>query len=107
MSLNLSQDPDWEIIEQILPIGYRHLATVHRPNGDVEDLGQNNEGNMLLFRRSTSLETPYSHIRYGVTLSPEDFQGFGLSGDNSKEDPDLQGCGEYSSIAMTNFIGVH
>lgn len=103
--LNLSTDRDWEILEQVLPDGYRHVATVDRPNGDIYDLGQNNEGNFLLFRRMTDPNFINSHGR-GEALSPIDLAGFGLLRGQSLG-PGLEFIeeeGEYSSLCRSNFI---
>lgn len=102
-TLNQSINPDWELVNvDMLPGGYRKVGTVDRPDGTIEDLGQNADGNFMLFRRSSCLETPYSHEK-GRKLSPIDLQGFGLSPDQSVDD--VNGDGQYSGLCKSNLVG--
>lgn len=68
---------EWEMVIKTLPQGFRHVATVDRPNGDIYDLGQNAESRFALFRRNTDPELFYSHGK-AERLSDEDVRGFGL-----------------------------
>ena len=113
--LNFSTDPEWEVLLVQLPNGYRHVASVERPTsdgnvlgrGEMYDLGQNAEGNFLLFRRLTGPFESYSHAK-GEKLSPTDLIGFGLLPHQSQDDVILaEESGEYSSLARSNLVGVN
>lgn len=99
----------WVGFEMILPNGYRHVASVERPDadgnccgkGEMFDLGQNAEGKFRLFRRNNGV-LENSHVGNGEALSDQDLQGFGLTRADSPLDPDE---GDYSSLCKSNLIG--
>jgi hypothetical protein len=103
---------DWIMFEHILPHGYRHVASVERPDadgnvcgkGEVWDLGQNPEGHFRLFRRGTG-ELENSHVGYGEPVSDADLVGFGLTREQCPLLPgDVGYEGEYSSLCRSNLI---
>ena len=102
----IHKDDGWEMIEVALPGGYRMVATVDRPNGDVYDLGQNNEGQFRLFRRRTDPYALNSHGK-GEILSDVDLAGFGLFRDQSCEPERAAEEGSFSSLCRSHFIGAH
>jgi len=110
--LNFSVDPEWEVLLQTLPDGYRHVGSVERPTadggpGEMYDLGQNAEGNFLLFRRLTDPFALNSHAK-GERLSPVDLAGFGLLPHQSQDDARFaEEEGEYSSLCRSNLIRSH
>ena len=99
----------WVGFEMILPNGYRHVASVERPDadgnvcgkGEVWDLGQNAEGLFRLFRRGKGV-LENSHVGNGEALSDQDLIGFGLTREDSPLDPEE---GDYSSLCKSNLIG--
>lgn len=98
----------WEIGEKTMPQGFRIVATVDRPDGDIYDLGQNAEGKFALFRRSSD---PWGWWSYGKMerMSDQDIAGFGLLRAVCAEpDPDLveeaHEWGEHSSLCVSNLI---
>lgn len=93
---------DWEVTEKKLPDGFRIVATVERPNGDVEDLGQNAEGKFALFRRLTDPFSFYSHGK-PQRLSDVDVEGFGLLRAVCFEG-DTESDGNYSSLCKTHIV---
>ena len=97
----------WECVPvNMIRDGYRLVGTVDRPDGTIDDLGQNAEGQFRIFRRSTDPWAFYSHER-GRVLSDQDLQGFGLSRRDSYEptEPEaVQAEGEYSSLHRSNLI---
>ena len=92
----------WEIVQKTLPAGFRFVATVDRPNGDIYDLGQNNEGQFRLFRRCTDPQLMNSHHPKGEILSDTDLVGFGLSREQSCDS--VNGDGQYSGLCISNLI---
>jgi hypothetical protein len=92
---------DWEMVEKTLPQGFRHVATVDRPNGDIFDLGQNAEGQFAMFRRSVDPWLFYSHGK-AERLSDEDVQGFGLLRAVCYDPPEDQG--EFSSLCKSHLL---
>lgn len=94
---------DWEVSVKQLPDGFRHVATVDRPNGDIEDLGQNAEGKFALFRR---LDDPFSFYSHGKMqrLSDEDILGFGLLRAVCVESGDMEDDGMFSSLCKTQLV---
>ena len=98
---------EWEIVEKTLPNGFRLVATVDRPNGDIHDLGQNAEGKFALFRRLTDPFFWHSHGK-AERLSDADVAGFGLLRavcfDPETSDVDTEEHGEYSSLCRSHFI---
>jgi hypothetical protein len=96
---------DWVAIELVLPRGYKMRAAVKRPDGTIEDLGQNAAGEFRLFRRRTG-ELENSHEQLGHALSDVDLAGFGLTREQCPILPgDLESEGEFSSVARSNLIG--
>jgi len=100
----------WPQMEFILPNGYRHVASVHRPDGSgytmrgqVWDLGQNAEGKFRIFRRGTG-QFENGHIAKGEAVSDEDMAGFGLTREQCPFEPGDEGYGVYSSICKTNLL---
>ena len=89
------------MVEKTLPNGFRHVATVDRPNGDIYDLGQNAESQFALFRRSVDPWLFYSHGK-PKRLSDEDVQGFGLLRAVCFE-PDAD-HGEFSSLCTSHLL---
>jgi len=105
---------DWIMIEHVLPHGYRHVASVERPDsdgnvcgkGEVWDLGQNAEGTFRLFRRGSGI-LENSHIGKGEPLSDADLIGFGLTRAQCPYLPgDVEFEGDYSALCRTNLVGV-
>jgi hypothetical protein len=105
---------DWIAFEWVLPNGYRHVASVERPDadgnvmgkGEIYDLGQNAEGLYRLFRRGTG-QLENSHIGRGEPLSDTDLVGFGLTRAECPYQPgDLEYLGEYSSLCISNHITI-
>lgn len=98
---------DWEVVEKTLPGGYRIVATVDRPNGDIYDLGQNAESKFALFRRLTDPYSWYSHGK-AERLSDADIAGFGLLRAVCADlEETIQEEGEYSSLCRSNLIPIH
>ena len=102
----------WIGFEFILPMGFRHVASVERPDadgnclgkGEMWDLGQNNEGKFRLFKRATG-ELENSHVGKGEPLSDLDLAGFGLTRSQNAYLPgDLEEVGEYSALNRTTLI---
>jgi hypothetical protein len=94
----------WEVVEKTLPGGFRMVATVDRPNGDIYDLGQNAEGKFALFRRLTDPFSFYSHGK-AERLSDIDVAGFGLLRAVCFEPPEgIEEQGEYSSLCTSHLI---
>ena len=99
----------WVGFEMVLPLGFRHVASVERPDsdgnvcgrGEMYDLGQNAEGLFRLFRRANGV-LENSHIGRGESLSDQDLVGFGLTRADSPLDPEE---GDYSSLCRSNLIG--
>lgn len=84
-----------------LPGGYRHVAVYESPEGEMWDLGQNAEGNFLMFRRQTTAGLDGSHVRKGEKVPPEHMLGFGLMPWQSNDDPQF---GEFSSLNKTQLL---
>lgn len=116
-SILLPQFPDisyegWVMFEHVLPNGYRHVASVERPDadgnvcgkGEVYDLGQNAEGKFRLFRRGDGV-LENSHVGRGEPLSDDDLAGFGLTRGQVQYEPD-ELCGDYSSLNRTTLLEV-
>lgn len=97
---------EWEVVEKTLPGGFRMVATVDRPNGDIYDLGQNAEGKFALFRRCDPKIDAYSFYSHGPAerLSDIDVTGFGLLRAVCFEPGDLENEGEYSSLCRSHLI---
>ena len=104
----------WVMMELVLPHGFRHVASVERPDadgnccgkGEVWDLGQNAEGKFRLFRRGTG-ELENSHVGWGDPLSDDDLIGFGLTRDQVHYLPGEVGFeGEYSSLNRSHLLEV-
>jgi len=102
----------WYGFEHILPNGFRHVASVERPDsdgnvlgkGEILDLGQNAEGQYRLFRRGKG-ELENSHVGRGEPLSDVDLAGFGLTRDQSRFEPgDFEAEGDYSTLCKSNLI---
>ena len=101
----------WIGFEMILPNGFRHVASVERPDsdgnvcgkGEMYDLGQNAEGLFRLFRRGNGV-LENSHVGLGEPLSDQDLAGFGLTRKQSPLDPEE---GDYSSLCKSNLIGAN
>ena len=93
----------WEVVEKTLPQGFRHVATVDRPNGDIYDLGQNAEGKFAIFRRSTDPWLFYSHGK-AERLSDEDMQGFGLLRETCYEPETITDEGMFSSLCKSHLL---
>lgn len=93
----------WEIGEKTMPNGFRLVATVDRPDGDVYDLGQNAEGKFALFKRNAD---PWGWWSYGKAerLSDADLAGFGLLRASCVEPDEIHEWGEHSSLCKSNFI---
>lgn len=94
---------DWEVVEKTLPGGYRMVATVDRPSGDIFDLGQNAEGKFALFRRKTDPFLFYSHAP-AERLSDADVAGFGLLRSVCVDPGDIEEHGEFSSLCKTHLL---
>lgn len=96
---------EWEVVEKTLPGGFRLVATVDRPNGDIYDLGQNAEGKFALFRRLTDPYSWYSHAK-AERLSDTDVAGFGLLRAVCVDVPEeaIEENGDYSSLCRSNLI---
>lgn len=99
----------WLMLEHVLPSGYRHVASVARPDangdemrGEIYDLGQNAEGKFRLFLRGTGV-LDSSHVGRGEPLSPEDLAGFGLQKEQVHYYPD-EVIGRFSSINQTMLV---
>ena len=76
----------------------------HETSGEMWDLGQNAEGNFLLFRRLTDPFSLYSHAK-GEKLSAVDLAGFGILPNQSRDMRRLaEDEGEYSSLCTTNML---
>ena len=103
MKLGESQNGMWEVVEKTLPNGFRHVATVDRPGGDIYDLGQNAEGQFALFRRSTDPWSFYSHGK-AERLSDEDVRGFGLLRAVCYEPDSVEDHGQFSGLCTSNLI---
>jgi hypothetical protein len=117
MILPQSQFPDisyegWVGFELVLPRGFRHVASVERPDvsgnccghGEVWDLGQNAEGKFRLFRRLAGI-MENSHDPRGEPLGPVDLAGFGLTdSQNAYESDELMEYGDFSSLCKSNLI---
>jgi hypothetical protein len=92
----------WVGFEFTLPYGYRHVASVERPDasgnmcgkGEIWDLGQNAEGKFRLFRRGTG-EFENSHVAKGEPLSDVDLVGFGLTRSQVQYEPGDEDYGDY------------
>lgn len=94
----------WEMTVVTLPAGYRIVASVERPDGDMYDLGQRADGQYRLFRRFTDPWLVNSHGKAEV-LSEMDLAGFGLSRAESQPDPELvDEEGSFSSLCKSNLI---
>jgi hypothetical protein len=102
----------WIGFEWILPAGYRHVASVERPDsdgqcsgkGEIYDLGQNAEGKFRLFRRGRG-ELENSHVGRGEPLSDVDLAGFGLTREQCVSEPeDFLNEGEFSSLCRSNLL---
>lgn len=96
----------WEMTTITLPAGFRMVASVERPDGDMYDLGQNAEGQFRLFRRKTDPWLIYSHGKPEV-LSDIDLAGFGLTREQSFEPERVEEDGEFSSLCRSNLIAVN
>jgi hypothetical protein len=95
----------WECVPITLPYGFRMVATVDRPGGDIYDLGQNAEGQFRLFRRKRDPFLFYSHGKPEI-LSDLDLAGFGLSRSDSCEPERAEEEGEFSSLCRSHLIVV-
>lgn len=97
------------MFELTLPHGFRHVASVERPDadgnvcgrGEMWDLGQNADGKFRLFRRGTG-ELENSHVGWGDPLSDDDLHGFGLTRDQVFYLPEEQGV--YSSLNRSHLL---
>lgn len=97
---------EWEVVIKTLPDGFRMVATVDRPDGDIYDLGQNAEGKFALFRRSTDPWSFYSHGK-AERLSDQDVAGFGLLRAVCYEPDSLVEHGEFSSLCRSHLIATN
>jgi hypothetical protein len=104
------QGNEWEVVLKTLPNGFRMVATVDRPNGDIYDLGQNAEGKFALFRRCDPKIDPFSFYSHGPAerLSDIDVAGFGLLRAVCFEPEQVaevaESDGEYSSLCRSHLI---
>ena len=94
---------EWEVVEKTLPGGYRMVATVDRPNGDIYDLGQNAASKFAVFRRKTDPFHFYSHGP-AERLSDADVAGFGLLRAVCADPGATEDSGEYSSLCKSHLL---